>query len=47
MAYTVEIELPSSGEWFRYRFGIESPEEAQTVMLEAEKKFKTRVKVEC
>ena len=47
MVYTVEIELPSSGEWFRYRVGIESLEEAEIVMLEAEKKFKTRVKVEC
>jgi hypothetical protein len=46
MVYTVEIELPESGEWFRYGVGIESPNEAESVMLEAEKKFKTRVKVE-
>ena len=46
MAYTVEIELPKSGAWLRYGVGIESPDEAESVMLEAEKKFKTRVKIE-
>jgi hypothetical protein len=46
MAYTVEIELPESGEWFRYGVGIESPKEAESVMLEAEKKLKVRVKIE-
>ena len=46
MAYTVEIELPRSGVWLRYGVDIESLDEAESVMLEAEKKFKTRVKIE-
>ncbi|UCD26455.1 MAG: hypothetical protein JSV75_06085 [Candidatus Bathyarchaeota archaeon] len=46
MAYTVEIELPKSGLWFRYGVDIESSDEAESVMLEAEKKFKARVKIE-
>lgn len=46
MAYTVEIELPKSGVWLRYGVDIESLDEAGSVMLEAEKKFKTRVRIE-
>ncbi|MDH5690743.1 MAG: hypothetical protein OEY81_04885 [Candidatus Bathyarchaeota archaeon] len=46
MTYIVEIELPSSGNWFNYFTGIESREEAERIRREAEGKLKARVRKE-
>jgi len=44
LTYTVEIELPSSGNWFKYFAGIESCEEAESIRRVAEGKLKARVR---
>ena len=44
MAYTVEIELPGSGNWFKYVSCIESREEAENIKCVAEGKVKARVR---
>ena len=46
LTYIVEIELPSSGNWFNYFTGIESREEAEGIRCVAEGKLKARVKKE-
>jgi len=46
LTYIVEIELPSSGNWFNYFTGIESREEAERIRREAEGKLKARVRKE-
>jgi hypothetical protein len=46
LTYIVEIELPSSGNWFKYFTGIESREEAEGIRCEAEGKLKARVRNE-
>ena len=43
MTYIIEIELPSSGNRFKYFTGIESREEADDIKREAEGKLKARV----
>ncbi|MDH5664138.1 MAG: hypothetical protein OEY90_06710 [Candidatus Bathyarchaeota archaeon] len=44
MTYTVEIELPTSGNWFKYFTGVETREEAEDIIRAAEGKLKARVK---
>jgi hypothetical protein len=44
LTYTVEIELPGSGNWFRYFAGIESRKEAESIRRVAEGKVKARVR---
>ena len=46
MAYTVEIELPRSGNWFKYALGIESEEEAENIKRVAKGKLEARVRKE-
>jgi hypothetical protein len=46
LTYIVEIELPSSGNWFKYFTGIESREEAEGIRCVAEGKLKARVRNE-
>jgi len=43
MTYIVEIELPSSGNWFKYFTGIGSREEAENIKRVAEGRLKARV----
>jgi hypothetical protein len=43
MEYTIEIELPSSGVWFKYFTRVESIEEAQRIKEVAEGKIKARI----
>jgi hypothetical protein len=43
MTYTVEIEIPRSGNWFKYVFGLESEEEAENIKSVAKGKLKARV----
>ena len=43
MAYIIEIELPSSGAWFKYFINIESLEEAESITQAAEGSIKTRI----
>ena len=43
MTYIVEIEIPSSGTWFKYALGVESREEAENIKREAEGRLKARV----
>ena len=46
MTYIIEIELPSSGNWFKYFTGIESREEADDIKREAKGILKARVSKE-
>ena len=46
MTYIVEIELPSSGSWFKYFTGIESQEEAENIKRVAKGKLEARVRKE-
>ncbi len=43
MKYEIEIELPSSGAWFKYFTGIDSLEEAQTIKAAAEGNVNARI----
>jgi len=43
MTYTVEIELPSSGAWFKYFTRVDSLEEAVSIKQAAEGKIKARI----
>jgi len=43
LSYTVEIELPTSGNWFKYFTGVEAREEAEDIISAAEGKLKARV----
>jgi hypothetical protein len=42
LTYIVEIELPGSGNWFKYFTGIEFREEAESIMHMAEGELKAR-----
>jgi hypothetical protein len=44
VTYIVEIELPSSGNWFKYFTGIDSFEEAESIRRVAEGVLKARVR---
>ena len=43
MSYTIEIELPRSGVWFKYFTQVDSLEEAESIKRAAEGKVKARV----
>jgi len=43
MTYIIEIELPSSGIWFKYFTRIDSLEEAEGIKQAAEGKIKARI----
>lgn len=43
LKYEIEIELPSSGAWFKYFTGIDSLEEAQTIKAAAEGNVNARI----
>jgi hypothetical protein len=43
MSYTIEIELPSSGVWFKYFTTVESLEEAESIKQAAEGNVKARI----
>jgi hypothetical protein len=43
MDYSIEIELPSSGLWFRYFTNIDSLEEAKSVKQAAKGSVKARI----
>jgi len=43
MNYTVEIELPCSGVWFKYFTRVDSLEEAESIKQAAEGKVKARI----
>jgi|GEM_PF-3093659 len=43
MTYTVEIELPRSGAWFKYFTRVDSLEEAVSIKQAAEGKIKARI----
>jgi hypothetical protein len=44
MSYSVEIELPDSGVWFKYFGKIDSLEEAEDLREAAEGKIKTKIR---
>jgi len=46
LTYIVEIELPSSGNWFKYFTGIESREEAESIRRAAEGKVNAKIRSE-
>jgi hypothetical protein len=43
LKYEIEIELPSSGAWFKYFTGIDSLEEAETIKAAAEGNVNARI----
>jgi hypothetical protein len=43
MSYTIEIELPRSGVWFKYFTRVDALEEAESIKQAAEGTIKTRV----
>jgi len=43
MTYTIEIELPRSGAWFKYFTRIDSLEEAESIKQAAEGTVKARI----
>ena len=43
MSYTIEIEIPSSGAWFKYFTTVESLEEAESIKQAAEGNVKARI----
>ena len=43
MVYTIEIELPRSGVWFKYFTRVDSLEEAETIKQAAEGNIKARI----
>jgi hypothetical protein len=43
MTYSVEIELPRSGTWFRYFTNVDSLEEAESIKQAAQGTIKARV----
>ena len=43
MTYTIEIELPSSGVWFKYFVTVDSLEEAENIKQAAEDNIKARI----
>jgi len=43
VTYVIEIELPRSGNWFKYFLGVHSLEEAENIKQAAEGNIKTRI----
>ena len=43
MSYTIEIELPKSGVWFKYFTSVDSLEEAEIIKQAAEGSVKARI----
>ena len=43
MTYSIEIELPSSGNWFKYFTSVDSLEEAESIKQAAEGTVKARI----
>jgi len=43
MTYSIEIELPKSGNWFKYFTCVDSLEEAESIKQAAEGSVKTRI----
>jgi hypothetical protein len=43
MSYAIEIELPSSGVWFKYFVAVDSLEEAESITQAAEGSIKARI----
>ncbi|MFA5363564.1 MAG: hypothetical protein WC325_00080 [Candidatus Bathyarchaeia archaeon] len=43
MTYTIEIELPRSGSWFKYFTRIDTIEEAQDITQAAEGQVRARI----
>jgi hypothetical protein len=43
VTYAIEIELPRSGNWFKYFLGVHSLEEAESIKQAAEGNIKTRI----
>jgi hypothetical protein len=43
MTYTIEIELPRSGVWFKYFTTIDSLQEAEVIKQAAEGNIKARI----
>ena len=43
MSYSIEIELPRSGVWFRYFVSVDSLEEAEGIKEAAEGNVKARI----
>jgi hypothetical protein len=43
MTYTIEIELPRSGVWFKYFTRVDSLEEAESIKQAAEGTVKARI----
>jgi hypothetical protein len=43
MTYSIEIELPRSGTWFRYFTNVDSLEEAESIKQAASGTIKARV----
>lgn len=43
MDYSIEIELPGSGAWFRYFTNIDTLEEAESVKQAAQGSIKARI----
>lgn len=43
MTYSIEIELPLSGVWFKYFNNVDSLEEAEIIKQVAEKNLKARI----
>jgi hypothetical protein len=43
MTYSIEIELPRSGVWFKYFNNVDSLEEAKSIKQAAEGSIKARI----
>jgi hypothetical protein len=43
MTYSIEIELPSSGVWFKYFTNVDSLEEAESIKQAAVGRVKARI----
>jgi len=43
MTYSIEIELPRSGAWFKYFTNVDTLEEAESIKKVAEGTVKTRI----
>ena len=44
LTYTIEIELPRSGAWFKYFTRVDTLEEAEAIKQAAEGKVKARIR---
>lgn len=43
MSYSIEIEIPNTGNWFRYFTNVDSLEEAEIIKQAAEGTVKARI----